>query len=163
MRRTQPAVRTRLPLCEIAADSKARVEFGLRGAGLMNQPAATQAEPIGAVPQDWGTNAPHWQEQTHVQGTYHHRQSGEPPRKARVRDRGHDRDRLIRAEARKSPDRPASIAESYAGEDHGRLVLFNANIPIYEPARDNHELRVRGSLVMSASGNKLLALSAAKA
>ena len=24
----------------------------------------------------------------------------------------------------------ASIAESYAGEDSGRLVLFNANIPI---------------------------------
>ena len=33
----------------------------------------------------------------------------------------------------------ASIAESYAGEDNGRLVLFNANIPTYEPARDNHE------------------------
>ena len=33
----------------------------------------------------------------------------------------------------------ASIAESYAGEDNGRLMLFNANIPIYEPARDNRE------------------------
>ena len=32
-----------------------------------------------------------------------------------------------------------SIAESYAGEDSGRLVLFNSNIPIYEPARVNHE------------------------
>ena len=35
----------------------------------------------------------------------------------------------------------ASIAESYAGEDSGRLVLFNSNIPIYEPARVNHEPR----------------------
>ena len=26
----------------------------------------------------------------------------------------------------------ASIAESYAGEDNGRLMLFNANLPIYE-------------------------------
>jgi SsrA-binding protein len=34
-----------------------------------------------------------------------------------------------------------SIAESYAGEDRGRLMLFNANIPIYEPARENHEPR----------------------
>ena len=39
----------------------------------------------------------------------------------------------------------ASIAESYAGEDTGRLMLFNANIPIYEPARENHEPRARAS------------------
>ena len=29
----------------------------------------------------------------------------------------------------------ASIAESYAGEDNGRLMLFNANLPSYEAAR----------------------------
>ena len=33
----------------------------------------------------------------------------------------------------------ASIAESYAGEDNGRLMLFNANLPIYEAARVNHD------------------------
>ncbi len=45
----------------------------------------------------------------------------------------------------------ASIAESYAGEDNGRLVLFNANIPIYEPARVNHEpKRPRELLVKGA-------------
>ena len=33
----------------------------------------------------------------------------------------------------------ASIAESYAGEGNGNLVLINANIPIYSPARENHE------------------------
>ena len=53
----------------------------------------------------------------------------------------------------------ASIAESYAGEVHGRLVLFNANIPIYEPARDNHEpKRPRELLVKVRERNKLLGL-----
>ena len=53
----------------------------------------------------------------------------------------------------------ASIAESYAGEDNGRLVLFNANIPIYEPARDNHEpKRPRELLVKTPERNKLLGL-----
>ena len=53
----------------------------------------------------------------------------------------------------------ASIAESYAGEDNGRLVLFNANIPIYEPARDNHEpKRPRELLVKVRERNKLLGL-----
>ena len=35
----------------------------------------------------------------------------------------------------------ASIAGMYAGEDKGRLMLFNANLPIYEAARINHEPR----------------------
>ena len=53
----------------------------------------------------------------------------------------------------------ASIAESYAGEDQGRLVLFNADIPIYPPARDNHEpKRVRPLLVSKKQRDKLLGL-----
>ncbi len=53
----------------------------------------------------------------------------------------------------------ASIAESYAGEDRGRLMLFNANIPIYEPARVNHEpKRPRELLVKARERNKLLGL-----
>lgn len=55
--------------------------------------------------------------------------------------------------------RGASIAESYAGEDMGRLMLFNANIPIYEPARENHEpKRPRELLVKVRERNKLLGL-----
>jgi SsrA-binding protein len=53
----------------------------------------------------------------------------------------------------------ASIAEAYAGEDSGRLMLFNANIPIYEPARVNHEpKRPRELLVKARERNKLLGL-----
>ncbi|MDA7599470.1 SsrA-binding protein SmpB [Alphaproteobacteria bacterium] len=53
----------------------------------------------------------------------------------------------------------ASIVESYAGEDSGRLVLFNANIPIYEAARDNHEpKRKRELLVSRRERNRLLGL-----
>ena len=53
----------------------------------------------------------------------------------------------------------ASIAESYAGEDKGRLMLFNANIPIYEPARVNHEpKRPRELLVKATERNRLLGL-----
>ena len=53
----------------------------------------------------------------------------------------------------------ASIAESYAGEDSGRLMLFNANIPIYESARVNHEpKRPRELLVKARERNKLLGL-----
>ena len=53
----------------------------------------------------------------------------------------------------------ASIAESYAGEDKGRLMLFNANIPIYEPARVNHEpKRPRELLVKAKERNRLLGL-----
>lgn len=53
----------------------------------------------------------------------------------------------------------ASIAESYAGEDNGRLVLFNANISVYPQARDNHApKRVRELLVHKKERNKLLGL-----
>ena len=53
----------------------------------------------------------------------------------------------------------ASIAESYAGEDSGRLVLFNSNIPIYEPARVNHEpKRPRELLVKIRDRNRMLGL-----
>ena len=53
----------------------------------------------------------------------------------------------------------ASIAESYAGEDNGRLMLFNANLPIYEAARVNHEpRRPRELLVKIRERNRLLGL-----
>ena len=53
----------------------------------------------------------------------------------------------------------ASIAESYAGEDNGRLMLFNANLPVYEAARVNHEpRRPRELLVKMRERNRLLGL-----
>ena len=53
----------------------------------------------------------------------------------------------------------ASIAESYAGEDNGRLMLFNANLPTYEAARVNHEpRRPRELLVKVQERNRLLGL-----
>ena len=53
----------------------------------------------------------------------------------------------------------ASIAESYAGEDKGRLCLFNANVPVYPAARDNHEpKRVRQLLVSAKQRDKLLGM-----
>jgi len=53
----------------------------------------------------------------------------------------------------------ASIAESYAGEDRGRLCLFNGNIPVYPAARDNHEpKRVRQLLVHAKERDKLLGM-----
>ena len=52
-----------------------------------------------------------------------------------------------------------SIAESYAGEDQGRLALFNANIPVYPASRDNHApKRVRELLVSKKERNRLLGL-----
>ena len=52
-----------------------------------------------------------------------------------------------------------SIAESYAGEDRGKLVLINANIPIYPASRDNHEpKRVRPLLVSRKQRDKLLGM-----
>ncbi len=51
------------------------------------------------------------------------------------------------------------MPESYAGEDSGRLMLFNANIPVYEPARTNHEpKRPRELLVSVKERNRLLGL-----
>ena len=53
----------------------------------------------------------------------------------------------------------ASIAESYAGEDNGRLALFNANIPVYPASRDNHQpKRVRELLVNRKQRDRLLGL-----
>ena len=43
-----------------------------------------------------------------------------------------------------------SIAESYAGEENGNLVLINANIPIYPAARENHEPKRMRTLLMKA-------------
>lgn len=53
----------------------------------------------------------------------------------------------------------ASIAESYAGDNNGRLALFNANIPVYPASRDNHQpKRVRELLVNRKQRNRLLGL-----
>ena len=53
----------------------------------------------------------------------------------------------------------ASIAESYAGNNNGRLALFNANIPVYPASRDNHQpKRVRELLVSRKQRNRLLGL-----
>ena len=53
----------------------------------------------------------------------------------------------------------ATIAESYAGEDRGWLMLFNANIPTYDAARENHEpRRPRELLVKERQRNTLLGL-----
>ena len=53
----------------------------------------------------------------------------------------------------------ASIAESYAGENNGKLALFNANIQVYPAARDNHDpKRLRELLVSRKERNKLLGM-----
>ena len=53
----------------------------------------------------------------------------------------------------------ASIAESYAGDNNGRLALFNANIPVYPASRDTHQpKRVRELLVSRKQRNRLLGL-----
>ena len=53
----------------------------------------------------------------------------------------------------------ASIAESYACDNNGRLALFNANIPVYPSSRDNHQpKRVRELLVSRKQRNRLLGL-----
>ena len=66
---------------------------------------------------------------------------------------------LLGSEVKSLRQGKASIQESYAGEDSGKLVLFNANIPIYEPARINHEpKRVRQLLVKARERNRLLGL-----
>ena len=53
----------------------------------------------------------------------------------------------------------ASITEAYAGEENGKLMLFNANLPIYEAARVNHEpKRPRELLVKVRERNRLLGL-----
>ena len=66
---------------------------------------------------------------------------------------------LLGSEVKSLRNGRASIAESYAGEESGRLVLFNANIPIYEPARVNHEpKRPRELLVKIRERNRMLGL-----
>ena len=53
----------------------------------------------------------------------------------------------------------ASIAESYAGEEKGNLVLINANIPIYPAARENHDpKRMRLLLLKAKERDKCLNL-----
>ena len=54
----------------------------------------------------------------------------------------------------------ASISESYAAENLGKICLINSNIPIYEAANNfNHEpLRQRELLVSKKQRNKLLGL-----
>ena len=53
----------------------------------------------------------------------------------------------------------ASIAEAYATEEKGRLVLVNANIPVYPASRDNHEpKRIRELLVSRKQRDKLLGM-----
>ena len=53
----------------------------------------------------------------------------------------------------------ASIAESYAGEEKGNLVLINANIPIYPAARENHDpKRMRQLLLKAKERDKFLNL-----
>ena len=44
----------------------------------------------------------------------------------------------------------ASIAESYAAEEKGSLVLINANIPVYPAARENHEPKRMRLLLLKA-------------
>ena len=66
---------------------------------------------------------------------------------------------LLGSEVKSLRNGRASIAESYAGEDSGRLLLFNANIPIYEPARVNHEpKRPRELLIKIRERNRMLGL-----
>ena len=66
---------------------------------------------------------------------------------------------LLGSEVKSLRNGRASIAESYAGEDRGRLLLFNSNIPIYEPARVNHEpKRPRELLVKIRERNRMLGL-----
>jgi len=53
----------------------------------------------------------------------------------------------------------ASIAEAYATEEQGKLVLVNANIPVYPASRENHEpKRIRELLVSRKQRDKLLGL-----
>ena len=66
---------------------------------------------------------------------------------------------LLGSEVKSLRNGRISIAESYAGEDQGRLLLFNANIPVYEPARVNHDpKRPRELLVKIRERNRLLGL-----
>ena len=64
---------------------------------------------------------------------------------------------LMGSEVKSLRNGRASIAVSFAGEDNGRLMLFNANLPSYESARINHEpRRPRELLVKVRERNRLL-------
>jgi SsrA-binding protein len=67
---------------------------------------------------------------------------------------------LFGTEVKSLREGKASINESYAGESHGNLTLFNSHIPEYTAAnRFNHEpRRVRPLLVKSRERDRLLGL-----
>ncbi|MCE2516681.1 MAG: SsrA-binding protein SmpB [Alphaproteobacteria bacterium] len=50
----------------------------------------------------------------------------------------------------------ASIAESYAGEDQGRVVLINANIPQSDASRDKHAPKRKRPLLLHRKENDRL-------
>ena len=57
---------------------------------------------------------------------------------------------LLGSEVKSLRSGRASISESYASEDTGRLVLINANIPTYTAARENHEPKRMRQLLLKA-------------
>ena len=66
---------------------------------------------------------------------------------------------LMGSEVKSLRSGKASIAESYAGEEKGNLVLINANIPIYPAARENHDpKRMRQLLLKAKEREKFLNL-----
>ena len=66
---------------------------------------------------------------------------------------------LMGSEVKSLRSGKASIAESYAGEEKGNLVLINANIPIYPAARENHDpKRMRQLLLKAKERDKFLNL-----
>ena len=67
---------------------------------------------------------------------------------------------LTGSEVKSLRDGRASIGESYAGEDRGEIVLFNAHIPEYKPAAPfNHApRRVRKLLLHKRERDRLLGL-----
>ncbi len=50
----------------------------------------------------------------------------------------------------------ASINESYAAEENGRLALINANIPEYDASREKHEPKRPRSLLLSRKEHERL-------
>lgn len=65
---------------------------------------------------------------------------------------------LLGTEVKSMRQGRANIAESYAREEDGEIVIVNANIPIYEPAsRFNHEpTRIRKLLLKKKEIARLL-------
>jgi SsrA-binding protein len=53
----------------------------------------------------------------------------------------------------------ASISEAYAGEESGRIMLINANIPEYDASRKKHEpKRKRPLLLHKKQNNRLIGM-----